>query len=58
MIEAKYILAIELRDIDKKKAKYFQKSYNRQYKKDPIISKRETRSFRQFVKITSKNKTR
>ena len=58
MIEAKYILAIELRDFDKKKAKYFQKSYNRQYKKDPIISKRETRSFRQFVKINSKNKTR
>jgi tetratricopeptide (TPR) repeat protein len=51
MIEAKYILAKELKNIDKKKARYFQKAFYRQYKKDPLLAKRAIKGHKNFAKL-------
>ncbi len=58
MIEAKYILAKELKKIDKKKAKYFQKAFYKQYKKDPLLAKRAIKGHKSFAKLYLNKKTK
>ena len=58
MIEAKYILAKELKKIDKAKAKYFQKAFYRQYKKDPLLAKRAIKGYKSYVKLQLDKKSK